>query len=209
MVKRVLALIVLAGLLAGCVRPEPIRPRPTVGPVATRVPALIPRPTVSPLERPEVTVELPSWGLRSVSAPDAPIALVAPESEVVNVVCAGDCITNGGPSWVTSDMLVAWIHPDPLAVDYYEVWRSTTEPYFELGTCERCELAATSTGLEALVADSPRGFNPVGGTSTVELFSTIDAYRVRACNAGGCSELSNAIAAINESLLQGFATADK
>lgn len=205
--KRVLAVIVLAGILAGCVRPEPIRPRPTVGPVATRVPVLIPRPTVSPLERPEVTVELPSWGLRSVSAPDAPVALAAPESDVVNVVCVGDCAVGGGPSWVTTDTRLAWTSPDPLAADYYEVYTAVDEPYFDVATCVSCELAATTTGLEAIVTDAPPGFNPVGGTTDANIMSRIATFRVRACNAGGCSDLSNEIGAVNYSMLQGGTSA--
>jgi hypothetical protein len=138
-----------------------------------------------------------------LSAPDAPVVFSGTESQVVNVVCVGECVVYGSASWVTSDALIGWTHGDPASVDYYEVWRATMEPYFELETCDRCDLAATTTGLEVVVVDSPRGFNPVGGTETAEFFSEIDTYRVRACNAGGCSALSNEIGAINESLLQG------
>lgn len=206
--KRALALIVILIVLAGCVRPEgpvrpgPIRPRPTVGPLLTRVPAPIPRPTVKP-DLAITTVIAPQWGLRAVSSPDAPVLLAAPESQVVNVVCVGDCFVGGGPSWVTSDVLVSWTHPDPAGVDEYEVWRATDEPYFDPDNCSACELAATTTGLSAVVTDSPSGFNPVGGTQTANIMSSIDTYLVIGRNAGGASVASNRVGAVSFSVLQG------
>ena len=202
-----LAIALICGVLAaGCVPVErPIRPRPTVGPMLTRVPAPIPRPTASPLGVAITTVTAPGWGLRTVSAPDAPVALAAPESDVVNVVCVGDCITNGGPSWVTSDARVAWTHPDPLSVDYYEVWTAIDQAYCDSTPCpEGYEQVGTTTGLELVVENAPPGFNPVGGTEGASIMSRIVVAHVRACNVGGCSAPSNEIGAVNYSLLQGI-----
>lgn len=210
MVRRVLMLLVIAGLLAGCAAFErPIRPRPTVGPMLTRVPAPIPWPTVSPEEKPLTSVQTPAWGLRSVSAPDAPVLLVYPHSQVINLICVGDCVVGGGPSWFSTDARVGWTHPDPLSVDEYEVWKATDEPYFDPESCAGCELAATTTGLAAVIAGSPPGFNPVGGSDQANIMSRIDTYVVRAVNGGGVSELSNEIGVVNYSLLQGFTTLDK
>lgn len=198
-------LIALICLLAGCVTVErPIRPRPpTVSPMLTRVPAPVPRPTLGPSFDPAQDGSDRAWS-RSLSAPDAPVALAAPESAVVNVVCVGYCVVGGGPSWVTSEMRVTWTHPDPASVDEYEVWRATDEPYFDPDSCTGCELATITTGLAAVVSDSPPGFNPVGGTQGANIMSRIDTYVIRARNAGGASTASNSIGVVSFSLLQGI-----
>jgi hypothetical protein len=141
--------------------------------------------------------------VRAVSAPDAPVALTAPDSAVVNVVCLGDCMVGGGASWVTSDAQIAWTHPDPLSVDEYEVWEATDEPYFDPDACASCELAATTTGLEVVIEDSPPGFNPVIGSAGGVERSLMRTYVVRAVNAGGVSDASNEIGVVSYSLLQG------
>lgn len=178
-------------------RPGPERARPTVRPrptlmVATRVPAPVPIPTVSPLNIGS-----------GMGTPAPPVLLSGPESAVVNVTCRGDCVTGGGPSWLTSDVLLKWRHPDPPGVDEYLVYRARMEPYFEPETCLRCELVGTTTGLELVVPDSPPGFNPVGGTAGMEMMTEIDFYVVRAVNAGGASGSSNRVGSQTWSLMQG------
>lgn len=139
-------------------------------------------------------------GTRALAAPAAPV-VSSVRSEVVNQVCVGECALGGAASWVTSDVLVWWEHEDPLAVDDYEVWQATMEPYFEPETCAACALVATSSGLQATIADSPPGFNPVGGTDDADFMSAIDFYVVRARNAGGTSGNSNRIGVVTFSLL--------
>ncbi len=151
-------------------------------------------------------VELPTPGavaIQVVSTPEAPVILPPPDSVITNTVCVGDCYTGGRASWVTSDVIVGWTHPDPLSVDEYEVWRSTQEPYFEPESCTACELEATTSGLEATVTGSPPGFNPVGGTAGSANQTDLDFYLVRAVNAGGTSEASNRIGVMSYSLMQG------
>jgi hypothetical protein len=160
--------------------------------IATRVPAPAPIPTISPLS---IT--------RSVAAPEPPELLVT-ESAVVNVNCLGDCIVHGGPSWLTSDTLLGWTHPDPLSADYFEVWMAVDQGYWTPETCDGCELIGATTGLETVVPDAPNGFNPVGGSEGAEIMSRVYIFEVRACNAGGCSEPSNQIGTVNYSLLQGI-----
>lgn len=183
----------LSVLALSCAQTTPVAPtrvRPTVGPRLTRVPAPIPRPTRSPLD-----------AIRSVSPPDAPEVLSS-ASAITNVVCLGPCVIGGAASWVTSDVQVGWTHADPLAVDYYEVWQSTNEPYFDPDSCTNCQMATTTTGLQAMIADSPGGWNPVFGTTGATLMSDLDFYLVRAVNAGGVSEASNIIGVTHYSLLQ-------
>lgn len=143
-------------------------------------------------------------GSRSVATPVAPV-MDSGSSAVVNVVCTGDCYVGGGPSWVTSDVTLAWSHADPLVADYYEVWQSTMDPYFDPETCMACELATTTSGLTATVEDSPPGFNPTMGTEGADIMSPMDFFVVRAVSAGGPSDTSNRLGAVTFSLLQDIA----
>lgn len=184
----------IIGLLAlGCVRerlPER-RPRPTVGPVVTRV--LPPAPI--PTQRPDA-------GVRTLATPVAAVILDG-ETEVWNYACTGDCVMDGRASLVTQDLYVVWEHEDPVMVDYYELWRDTAEPYFEPDSCTTCTMVTTTTGLAALSEDSPPGWNPVGGTTGSDIRSEMDFYLVRAVNSGGASEISNRIGVVSWSLMQG------
>lgn len=195
---RMTGVLLVAVLVVGCVAvpPEGARQRtPTPLLVVTRVPAPIPWPTVAPWRE--------SQQSRSVTAPVAAV-ISDTLSAVTNVVCVGDCYTGGGPSWVTSDFVVAWGHEDPLTVDDYELWCAVDEPYFDPDACVGCELIGVTTGLNMTVTGAPPGFNPVFGTEGAALMSGIETCVVRARNAGGTSGASNEVGVVNFSLLQGM-----
>lgn len=138
-------------------------------------------------------IELP--GLReAVAAPVTPTLSVS---------------TTTGMAWyVTADGLaytaVAFEigHADPADVDYYEVWRSKTQPYFEPVSCGAACTMITTTGMLVVIELPELAFNPIGGTPGADLTGGTVAWAVRAVNGAGTSGLSNRVGVSTWSLSQ-------
>jgi hypothetical protein len=201
----ILGVLQLLLLAAGCVGEQrPVRPTPawpsatrerpqprlTPVPVVTLRPTPVPLPTLSPLQ----------FESRGLATPEAP-TLIDYLSEVTNERCLGECLTAGNSSLYVTDFVPYWTHPDPVNVDYFEVWRATSEYYWDIGACTACALVATSTGFTTTITSSPPAFNPVV-TMDGNVLSEIDVYRVRAVNGAGASAQSGAIGVVHYSLLQ-------
>lgn len=186
--RRLLGLLIVAVLVSGCAvswRP----PRPIL-PVATRMPAPRPYPTLGP-DEPSFDSAQDAWQTRALAVPPAPTLLGAPRTFVITVA-------DDGLRW-NGDVLLRWRHPAPPGVDYYEVRHGLNQPYT---TGER---EGTTTALRFL-SDAPgQDFVYQSGTPGAAVAGDLDAWRIKACNRAGCSDPSNAIGVMTFSLRQGSA----
>lgn len=144
-------------------------------------------------------IELP--GLReAVAAPVTPTLSVS---------------TTTGMSWYVADDGLAYTtvafeigHADPADVDYYEVWRSKTQPYFEPASCGVACTMITTTGMLVVMELPEMDFNPISGTAGADIGGGTVAWAVRAVNGAGTSGLSNRVGVSTWSLRQGMREED-
>ena len=90
---------------------------------------------------------------------------------------------------------LAWTHPQPTAIAYYEVWRSLNAPYFAPAACSpACTLLGTPSA-PTYVDTQSQGI----GDMDQNYF-----YRVRAVKpTGAVSALSNTVGEFDFSLMPG------
>lgn len=191
------ALLALAACSDQRVRPPAPPPGRTPAPQPTALRTTGPQPVVTPADLTPLaspTSWQPLVQSRGVlSAPDPPTVNYGRTHTIKHAEGTfEDGILVGAQVW--SDLYLFWSQPDPVQVDYYEVWRSRNEPYWTPGSCISCTLVLTTTGQRGVFPESPPKYNPY----TSYLYgSEFDFYQVRAVNSNGTSEASETMGIMN------------